>query len=653
MALDESMLHRVVPSSLPSELGTDTVTASGDTQGAMTNANSTWKGLDAYFSVHGAEGVFQMLERLVVDAEAFSTAVFEGHTHLVQAETTFSSLERRRTNLVTDIEDVNADLASARSTLNYQQRQSNMVCYEAGSYAEWEQLNDMWNAQRDMQVAERAEEKLRTKIERFNESVENAERDLARNLSNVNGGTDVHGVSGAPIRSQMWGNWGSTGASMSDLPMVQRFERALTTQYITRYEWMLEQDPSTITTWLDAHPGFVAGAAMVDPTRISSWFNRHVPADSVTSDWQPEGAWAKLKEHAPGAIGNLNGIPSIVRDNYNRAYLDDLLDQAYADPDKYSKQIERLEAIERQIVDRYGNAKPDTYLLTVYLGNNESLLIDDFGERMGMVFGGDAELEPRAAIAFGNPDLADLTITMTHGIRTDSNNLDAWRGHALNLQNETLTELDRRGYAPEEGRHAVSTITWFGYDSQGIGAVNSMPHAEAGAASYAQFAQGLEAQNSQGSVHGWFHSYGTTMAAQSLARNDGLIDDGYMLGSAGWSDGAASTLAGQDSISLHASHSDRDWTAPMGRTGISDHSVDPRDVSGVNVIDTEDGTVDFGVGADGQVYTREAYEPGGHATEAHDPWYEWGGEQYGYLSVDSRPFQEGVDLAADELAPTE
>src|SRR5690606_41250648 len=85
---------------------------------------------------------------------------------------------------------------------------------------------------------------------------------------------------------------------------------------------------------------------------MSVWFERHVPRESISADWEPAGVWAKLHEHAPGAIGNLNGLPSVVRDNYNRAYLDDLLAELPNDSDAYGK----LHQLSMQMDIRNSNA---------------------------------------------------------------------------------------------------------------------------------------------------------------------------------------------------------------------------------------------------------------------------------------------------------
>ena len=558
MTLNESMLHRVVPPELPGEIGLDTANASSTTHGTMIDANNTWKGLDAYFQVQGAEGVFQMLERLVADAEAFSTAVFEGFGHLTQAESTFQSLTQQRTNLVADITEVNSDLESANSALAYEQRQSNMVCYQPGSDAEWLQEMALWNAKLDVNAAERAEERLRSKIERFNRRVEDEEGHLARSLRNVRGGTDVYSADGEPIRRQWWGNWGAPGSSMSDIPMVDRFERALTTQYIARLDWMLEQSPSEIDAWMAAHPAFVAGAALVNPSRMSAWFHRHVSREEVDAGWQPQGEWLTLLNTAPGTIGNLSGLPATVKDMYNREYLDDLIAQ-----DRGQEATQQLKQLKEQL-RIYGG---DSMLLTVFFDGNE----------------------PRAAVGMGDIDNAEQVMMLTHGIKNDLGNLPAWARTA----NEMHTQVNGPG-APE-----TATVAWFGWDSGDTMTVQNNENARTGAARFNADIAGLVQSNTRAGgeaphVVAGLHSYGTTMGGEAFVRSDQPFQAVFMNGSPGISDHAADAYsnAGQSGNSaVHATLADDDSTAGFwgGKVWNFDHRNNPVDVEGITVVDVDGG----------------------------------------------------------------
>lgn len=558
MTLKESMLHKVISPSLPAEIGQDTATASSDSYGAMIEANNTWKGLDAYFQVQGAEGVFQMLERLVVDAEAFSSAVLDGYQHLTQAESTFQSLERRREDLVADIADVNTQLEAAHSALAYEQRQSNMVCYQPGSAAEWQQTMALWNAELDVHAADRAEERLRSKIEKFNRSVEDEERHLGQSLKNVSGGTDVYGSDGEPIRRQWWGNWGASGSSMSDIPMVDRFERVLTTQYISRLDWLLEQNPASIESWLAAHPAFVSGAAMVNSGRMADWFHRHVPREAIEDGWEPEGAWLTLWETAPGTVGNLSGLPASVKDTYNRQYLDMLIAE-----DRGEEATQHLRQLKQQL-RIYGD---DSVLLSVFFDGED----------------------PRASVGMGDIDNAEQVFLLTHGIKNDLGSLPAWAKTA----NEVHTQVNAQG-GPE-----TATVAWFGWDSGDTRTVQNNENARTGAARLNADLAGLIESNDRPGITSphivaGLHSYGTTMGGEAYVRGNHIFDAVFMNGSPGISDHAvqAYSHAGQTGTSaVHAALADDDSTAGFwgGKIWNFDHRNNPVDFDGITPIDVDGG----------------------------------------------------------------
>lgn len=549
------MLHRVVPSALPPELAEQISRAASDTHSAMIDANSTWKGLDAYFSVQGAEGVFQMLERLVVDASNFSTAIYEGFSQLIQAEYTLYDLEQRRIRLIDDINDVNTRLSNARSTLSYEQSQVAMVCYPAGSWAERQQEQNVWLAQREVYLAEHEEDKIRKKIERFNSDVEDREGDIARGLAKIRGGTDVHDETGTAISRSKWG-WGAPGASTTDLPMVERFERALTNQYLTRLDWMLEQDGSTIDAWMLAHPGFVSAAAMVNPQRISNWFDRLVPRASITENWVPAGAWAVLLNHAPGAIGNLSGIPSQVKHVYNDAYLTDLI---ATHPN--SETVQQLRSLRHQVNQHDG----DVQLLTLFLDGDK----------------------PRASLAFGNVDEAEQIYVMTHGIKNDLSNIRPWIQTAHEMYDGLL----------EQNAPSTATVVWFGYDSGNETTVQNNVNARTGAARFDADLSGIRHTNSDTSgsnphIVAGLHSYGTTMGGEAFIRNPAIFNAVFMNGSPGISDAAANTysqagLSGETAV--HAALAEDDKTAGFwgGKVWNFDHRNNPVGLEGITVIDVD------------------------------------------------------------------
>ncbi|MBD3934358.1 hypothetical protein IF129_22700 [Streptomyces chumphonensis] len=248
----------------------------------------------------------------------------------------------------------------------------------------------------------------------------------------------------------------------------------------------------------------------------------------------------------PSSIGALDGIPSDVRDEANRAVLAqtrghyetqlaalpakpafdpynqpglsedvtwrdrqarvlDWEEKYGAEHDRLTKALTGMEAIDRRIDNTGRNGLPEAYVL-----------------------GFDAEGNGRAIIANGNPDTADHTAVFVPG--TGSNLAKA------------ENDIERMGLlwrasSANPGAGDVATITWIGYDApQEIPLAASASYADKGAESLSSFMEGLEAsQPREGGSHYTTigHSYGSTLIGYSDARGDLRTDDVIVAGSPG------------------------------------------------------------------------------------------------------------------------
>ena len=629
----------VDPASLPNVLDAAIVSALGDRLAdvantvttAFSDAHTRWGGLRGVFDVRGAEGVHLMLDRPLGGANEFAGALQQARNVLWDAASlTLPDLKARREELAARITTVNADWDAAEQE------------YAAADSAYWSQWrtdrdsDETTQARADRSAADRtrteaagAGDALLDDIARFRADVEAAEELIASQLTQISGGTDVLGAWGEPVRtSQTF--WGFVDSPYPGAPaslagtrtLAQHLADALSDSVAARIAWLGTADDEAVRAWMASHPDFASAVGFVEPSRAERLWNElasdSVPrpgADGAAAGWDA-GSLAQLLALAPLAVGNLNGIPARQRNLFNRAGLDQLL----ADDSLDDAARSELRGVRRALQLDPG----ETTLLALFIDSNG---------------------EPRAAIAYGDVETSDLVLTVTHGIENDLEQIDPWARTTLDLRDDVIAEAARRGQTT-----SVATVAYFGWDSGTMGTVFGIEHADAGAASYSQLMSGLTQRNPDALRAGWFHSYGTTMAAQALTDDPELLDAGFFFGSAGISPEATALpgLAPSHDLELFATHADKDWTAPMGRSLWSTHTANPGDLlDDAHRLGSNGGIVDFGPGADGRPLRTEGLPTDGHASHTGDPWYEWTGEEIGYFDERSQSYLSGVDGLAD------
>jgi hypothetical protein len=110
---------------------------------------------------------------------------------------------------------------------------------------------------------------------------------------------------------------------------------------------------------------------------------------------------------------------------------------------------------------------------------------------------------------------------------------------------------------------------------------------------------------------------GTQMMADEL-RGDAprTVDNAWLFGSAGVTEQTADALAHlPGDTDVYATHAERDWVAPFGRFGSSEHAANPLDVQGIHSFSSEGGEVRLPGG--GSVHGEQV---GGHNTRLSDSW---------------------------------
>lgn len=215
-----------------------------------------------------------------------------------------------------------------------------------------------------------------------------------------------------------------------------------------------------------------------DPQQLHDFWATLTPAEK-------DALW----KHDP-YIGNRDGIPVVDRDHYNRMTLHDELARArVGDPALQSKRDD-LEKINKEL------QQPDRYLM----------LIDT---KSGVT--------THAAIASGNPDLADHVATFVPGTGSRPS------------KSMYMDWVDRmRDQARTAGAKNPAVISWLGYDAppELLDATHRR-YADAGAGALDRFQNGLRASHigapSYNTVVG--HSYGTTLIGDAAGHGRTLNAD--------------------------------------------------------------------------------------------------------------------------------
>ncbi|MFE9820582.1 alpha/beta hydrolase [Streptomyces sp. NPDC005791] len=267
------------------------------------------------------------------------------------------------------------------------------------------------------------------------------------------------------------------------------------------------------STWKDA----AADASEVREA-AGAYLKDAIPRDASPAerrDW-----WAGLTQEQreeylavyPDQIGNLDGIPALVRDAANRDNLQLLIGKLEGrDDEKSVTQLAGLREIDRQLGEGPKPGEPPMFLLG----------ISDEGNG-------------RAIVSFGNPDTAKNVATYVPGLGTS---LD--KEFAENdLKRARDTAIGARYHASSS-----AVIAWLGYDApQAIDGISSLAVAGDGRALEGggrlnEFAAGLSTTNENKDPHltAIGHSYGTRTVGAAAQQGDGIpgVDDIVLVGSPG------------------------------------------------------------------------------------------------------------------------
>ncbi|MET8925582.1 alpha/beta hydrolase [Streptomyces sp. NPDC004623] len=301
------------------------------------------------------------------------------------------------------------------------------------------------------------------------------------------------------------------------------------------------------STWKDA-----AGDAAEVRDAAGAYLKDAIPHDAspeARRDW-----WAGLTQEQreeylavyPDQIGNLDGIPALVRDAANRDNLQLLIGKLEGrDDEKSMTQLAGLREIDRQLG---AGSQPPMFLLGI----------------------GD-EGNGRAIVSFGNPDTAKNVAAYVPGLGTS---LD--RDFAENdLKRARDTAIGAAEMSPDS---PTASMVWLGYDAPQIDFndvagsfdVAGEGAARLGASRYNEFMAGLSVTNEHEDPHmtAIGHSYGS-LTVGLAARERGAIpgaDDIILVGSPGTGARSADELGvGREHVFVGAAENDPVTELPNSR----------------------------------------------------------------------------------------
>lgn len=288
------------------------------------------------------------------------------------------------------------------------------------------------------------------------------------------------------------------------------------------------------------------------PERGGGYLKSGIPYDASPAarrEW-----WAGLTDEQreeylavyPDQIGNLDGIPALVRDTANRDNLQLLIGKLEGrEGERAETQLAGLREIDRQL---QAGRQPPMYLLGI----------------------GD-EGNGRAIVSYGNPDTARNVSAYVPGLNTS---LDA--DFAKNdLKRARDTAIGANEMDPSS---STASIVWLGYDAPqtstgdpvGNFDVMAESNARAGASAYNKFMAGISATNQHGDPHvtAIGHSYGSLTVGLAAQERGGIpgADDVVLVGSPGTGARSADELGvGKQHVFVGAADNDPVTKLPNSR----------------------------------------------------------------------------------------
>ncbi|WP_086825396.1 alpha/beta hydrolase [Allokutzneria sp. NRRL B-24872] len=310
---------------------------------------------------------------------------------------------------------------------------------------------------------------------------------------------------------------------------------------------------------------------------------------------------AMLKDH-PDWIGNLDGLPAVVRDQANRAQIPGERARLLAEAAKLEPLVDSLTkrlgastseigelSIARQLAGPAAElatikaklASLDAIEETLKQSDRQLLVMDTSGQRV------------KAAIAAGNVDTAEHVAVFTPGLGTTvQGDMRAYDDHMYQLREDAESE-SLRANKPT----SVAAVTWIGYEAPQASpdellnpnrSVVSDVAARTGAEKLTSFLNGIDAsRTTDPHLTAIGHSYGSLTTGLALQKGTG-VDDAVFFGSPGVG------IFHADMLKVPAGHS---WVIESRRDIVADLGTfggDPSRIGGTTQLSARELTLPDG-----------------------------------------------------------
>ncbi|GAA4026154.1 alpha/beta hydrolase family protein [Allokutzneria multivorans] len=308
---------------------------------------------------------------------------------------------------------------------------------------------------------------------------------------------------------------------------------------------------------------------------------------------------ALLKDH-PDWIGNLDGLPAVVRDQANRAQIPGERARLLAEAAKLEPLVDSLTkrlgastseigelSIARQLAGPAAElaiikaklASLDAIDQTLARGDRQLLVLDTSGQRA------------KAAIAAGNVDTAEHVTVFTPGFGTTvQGDMRSYDDHMNKLREEAQRASEQNGKPT-----SVAAVTWIGYEAPQASEILEINRsvigegaAREGAEKLTRFLNGVDASRpTDPHLTAIGHSYGSLTTGIALQKNTG-VDDAVFFGSPGL---GTSRL---EDLKVPAGHS---WVVEARQDPVADFAAfgtDPDRIRGINRLSAHDLTLPDG-----------------------------------------------------------
>ena len=310
-------------------------------------------------------------------------------------------------------------------------------------------------------------------------------------------------VSPAEVPSYLLAASPGTAASSAELS-------ALTGTSFLRQLSLLPQ--TNIAAFVSAHPEAISAILAAPPaaTEVSGWWTGLQEAERQS-----------MATAAPQLVGNLDGIPSVVRGAANATWLQ-----------------QSIQSLKDQIASASGRAVTESSERQVHM-------LDEIGGTLAKNTDGpprsllsiDSTGQGRAAVVLGNLDTADYVTYLIPGMFfTVDGQINDWTDDAADLYAEQVEWVNRLAETDSAMRDkTVAVVSWMGYETPNLTNIGSLDLAVKGRDEIARAIEGLQAarESSEPRITIVAHSYGSTAALMALTDYSFEIDGLAVIGSPG------------------------------------------------------------------------------------------------------------------------